>query len=157
MLILGRLAGSLAEAREKLEAAIISGRAAERFAMMVAALGGPPGLMDNPRAFLAQAPLTRPVVAARTGFVTGVNTRALGLAVVALGGGRTRADQTIDAAVGLTALKGIGEEVRAGEAICIVHARDEAGHAQAEDMLRKAWRIGDTAPPAQAPVIERIG
>jgi thymidine phosphorylase len=156
MLMLGRLADSLEEAREKLETAIASGRAAERFALMVAALGGPPDLMDRPQDFLAHAPLTRPLMAACTGFITAIDTRTLGLAVVALGGGRTRADQTIDAAVGLTALRGIGEEIRAGEALCLVHARDEAGLAQADAMLRKAWRIGGTAPPAQAPVIERV-
>jgi thymidine phosphorylase len=157
MLLLGKLAATPDEARGKLEEAIASGRAAERFALMVAALGGPADLMDRPLAHLAQSSLTRPLAAPRSGFIAGIDTRALGLAVVSLGGGRTRADQTIDPAVGLTAFRGIGEEVRAGEALCLIHARDEAGLAQAEAMLRAAWRIGETAPPAQAPVIERVG
>jgi thymidine phosphorylase len=157
MLMLGRLAASPEEARGKLDEAVASGRAAERFALMVTALGGPADLMDRPQAFLAQAPLTRPVKATQAGYITAIDTRRLGLGVVALGGGRTRADQTIDAAVGLTALRGMGEAVKEGEALCLIHARDEAGHAQAEAMLRAAWRIGEAAPPAQAPVIERIG
>jgi thymidine phosphorylase len=157
MLMLGHLASSVEEARGKLDAAIASGRAAERFALMVAALGGPPDLMDRPQSFLAQAPLTRPLTATRTGFVTAIDTRALGLAIVALGGGRTRADQSIDPAVGLSAFRGVGEEARPGEALCLIHARDEAGISRAEAMLRNAWRIGESAPPAQAAVIERIG
>jgi thymidine phosphorylase len=157
MLMLGRLAGSHEEAREKLEAAIATGRAAERFALMVAALGGPPDLMDRPGAFLAQAPLTRPLEATHGGFVTGLDTRMLGLAVVALGGGRIRADQSIDPAVGLTAFRGPGDEIRAGEALCLIHARDETGFAQAEAMLRPAWRIGEAPLPGRTPVIERVG
>jgi thymidine phosphorylase len=157
MLMLGRLAATADEARGKLEQAIASGRAAERFALMVAALGGPADLMDRPQAFLAQVPLIRALAAPQAGFVTGIDTRALGLAVVALGGGRTRADQTIDPAVGLSAFRGIGDEVRAGEPLCLIHARDETGLAQAQAMLRAVWRIDGAAGPRQAPVIERIG
>jgi thymidine phosphorylase len=157
MLMQGRLAASLEEAQEKLEAAIASGRAAERFALMVAALGGPPDLLDRPQAFLARAPLTGPLTATRAGFVTGIDTRALGLSVVALGGGRIRADQTIDPAVGLTAFRGMGEAVREGEPLCLIHARNEAGLAEAEAMLRSAWRIGEAAPAPKRPVIERVG
>ena len=90
MLVLGRLAASLAEARQKLEAAITSGQAADRFTRMVAALGGPVDLMARPGHYLASAPMIQPVYSNTAGFVARIDTRGLGLAVVALGGGRTR-------------------------------------------------------------------
>ena len=78
-----------------------SGAAAERFERMVAALGGPPDFLDDFEAHLAGAPEIADVTADATGFVAAIDTRALGLAVVELGGGRRRASDTIDPAVGL--------------------------------------------------------
>ena len=86
MLLLGRLATDIAEATAKIEAAFASGAAAERFARMVAALGGPADLMDKPDAHLETAPVIVPAPALHAGYAVSVDTRGLGLAVVALGG-----------------------------------------------------------------------
>lgn len=78
-----------------------------------------------------------------------VDCRALGLAVVALGGGRTRAEDAIDVSVGLTALAEIGQRIEAGEPLGFVHARDEATAAHAADAIRRSYVLGETgeAPP----------
>src|SRR5690606_14881115 len=82
------LAGSLADDRDgaqaRLQATLDAGMAAERFARMVAALGGPSDLLERPDVHLAQAPVTVPAAAPQPGVVAGIATRAVGLAVVEL-------------------------------------------------------------------------
>ena len=145
MLLLGRLAASEAEAVAMVERAFDSGAAAERFAAMIAALGGPADLLERPQAHLAAAPIIRPVFADRPGYVEAIDTRAVGLAVVALGGGRTRPEDGIDPAVGIVQLAGLGERVGPDRPLGIVHARSEDGFEAARIRLKRAYRRGETA------------
>ncbi|MGX1744194.1 thymidine phosphorylase [Bosea sp. NPDC055353] len=155
MLLLGKLAPDLDTARTKIEQAFASGAAAERFARMVVALGGPADLLEAPQKHLAAAPVVKPVYAETAGTVASVDTRAIGLAVVALGGGRVRPQDPIDHAVGVVALAGIGDDVGPDRPLGIVHARNDAGYAAASERLRKAYRIGEGA--ARGPLVaERI-
>lgn len=147
MIVLGGLARDTAEARVKLLAALDSGVAAERFQRMVSALGGPSDLVDNPRRHLAQAPLMRAVPAPHGGVVAAIDTRGLGLAVVALGGGRTRAEDSVDHSVGLVDIAPLGGRVEAGTPLAIVHARDEASLADAYERVAHAYEIAETAGP----------
>lgn len=155
MLLLGKLAPDLDTARAKIEQAFASGAAAERFARMIVALGGPADLLEAPQKHLAAAPVVKPVFAETSGSIASVDTRAVGLAVVALGGGRVRPQDPIDHAVGIVALAGIGDDVGPDRPLGIVHARDEAGYAAASERLRKAYRIGEGA--ARGPLVaERV-
>ena len=92
----------------------------------------------------------------RRGFVEAIDVRAVGMAVVALGGGRARAADPIDPAVGFTCLAGLGAEVSADAPLALAHARDEAQARAAGERLTAAYRIGDAPPPTRDPVIERI-
>lgn len=156
MLLLGGLTRDVAEATARIEDAFASGAAAERFARMVAALGGPADLLEKPARHLAAAPLARPVFPDRAGAVQSIDTRGVGLAVVALGGGRTRPQDAIDHAVGLTQLAGIGEAVGIERPLAIVHARDEAGFEAARARLLRSYRIGDGGAPHGALIARRI-
>ena len=100
MLVSGRLARTTTTARKQLTAALESGAAAEKFERMVAALGGPKKLLSDPWKHLERAPVQMPVFPTRTGVVTKADTRAVGMVVVALGGGRTRPQDPVDPAVG---------------------------------------------------------
>ena len=148
MLRLGSLAANEAEGRRLMEDAVASGRAAERLARMVAALGGPADLVENPARHLATAPVIRAVEPPAAGSVTAIDTRALGLAVVALGGGRTRPEDAIDPAVGLTGLAALGEAVGESAPLATVHARDEASAKAAIEAVRRAYSVGE---PEAAP------
>jgi len=152
MLLLGKLATTPEEATAKIEAAFASGAAAERFARMVVALGGPADLLERPQAHLPAAPVIRPVVPERGGIVEAIDTRGVGLAVVALGGGRTRPQDAIDHAVGITALAGIGDAAGPGRPLGLVHARNEAGFEAARARLLAAYRLGD-GPASHGPLI----
>ena len=148
MLVLGGLAITEAEARIKLQAALDSGEAAERFSRMVFALGGPADLVERPDAYLEQAPIIVPVPALQAGFASTVDCRALGLAVVSLGGGRRRPEDAIDFAVGLTGLVELGQTIAIGQPLALVHARTEAGALQAVREVQGAYQVGavKTAP-----------
>src|SRR5277367_189224 len=87
-----------------LKRSLETGAAAERFERMVAALGGPKDFISRSRAALPQAPVLIDATPETRGFVASIDVRAVGLAVVELGGGRARATDEIDLAVGLTDL-----------------------------------------------------
>jgi thymidine phosphorylase len=158
MLILGGLARDHADAETPVERALASGHAAERFARMVAALGGPSDLMQNPERHLPAAPVQLAVMPARPGIVHRVDTRMLGLAVVTLGGGRHGAEGVVDPVVGLADLSGPGDSVDANRPLAVVHARSMADATAAADTVREAMTVGDEPPaPIGPPVLERIG
>jgi thymidine phosphorylase len=131
--------------------ALRSGAAAERFAAMVTALGGPADLLERPGDHLPVAPVVRPVLPERPGHVTAHATRELGLAVMALGGGRRTEADAIDPAVGLAHLAPLGAEVGPDAPLAVVHARDEAGWAAAERAVRAAMTVS-AEPPAGEPL-----
>ncbi|MDP2330925.1 MAG: thymidine phosphorylase [Reyranella sp.] len=156
MLALGGLSPTVAAGRARAEAALADGRAAEVFARMVTALGGPTDFLEHTGRYLSQAPVIKPCTAERTGHVTGMNARQVGIAVVALGGGRAHADDAIDPSVGLSEMTDVGVEIRPGNPLCIVHAASDADADAAIALVRQAIRIGD-APVAERPVVlERI-
>ena len=156
LLALSGLAPDVAAARAALEKSLASGAAAERFARMVAALGGPRDFLEKAHAILPVAPLRREAHALRAGHVVEIDAREVGLAVVELGGGRRRASDAIDPAVGLSGLAGLGAVASADRPLALVHARDEGQAEAAISRLRAAYKISD-APLARTPaVVERI-
>ena len=156
MLALGKLAPSVAAGRARAEAALEDGRAAEKFARMVAALGGPDDFLDHADRYLARAAVIKPCTADRSGHVTGMNARDVGMAVVTLGGGRSHADDAIDPSVGLTDVIDVGAPVRAGSPLCIVHAASESAADEAIALVRRAIRIGDAAPADRPVIMQRV-
>jgi thymidine phosphorylase len=156
MLVLGRLAVSIADGRARVEACLADGRAAETFARMVRALGGPADLVERVDSCLPHAAVVRPCPASRTGIVAGMDARSVGLAVVGLGGGRQRASDSINPAVGLSDVAGVGRPVAAGDRLAMVHAADEESAETAVAALQRAIRIEDTAPLPQPVIYARI-
>ena len=154
--MLGGLDADVGSATSRLIAARESGGAAERFQEMVAALGGPADLIHNPAAYLPQAAITYRVEAPRDGYVESVDTRSIGLAVVALGGGRLRVEDEIDHSVGLTDVVAIGEHVDRDRPLAVVHARSESDAKIAAEALRSACSIGDSKPSPGPVVASRI-
>jgi len=158
LLVLGGLARDGVEASGAVEKALTSGAAAERFARMVAALGGPQDLVECPDRYLARAPIELAVVPDVGGVVTRVDARSVGLLVVELGGGRRRGEDAIDPAVGLAHVRGIGEAVGRDRPIAVVHARSVADAETAAATLRRAVTVSDEPSVETAsPVLRRMG
>ena len=144
MLRLGKLVKTVKQGRAAVQAALDSGAAAEKFAQMVTAMGGPADLVEKPTKRLKLAPVVLPVLPARSGVVARVDTRAIGMVVVGMGGGRTRPQDSIDHSVGLTQLAGLGEVVGAGMSdrpLALVHARTQAEAETAAVSVRAAYRV----------------
>jgi thymidine phosphorylase len=139
-----------------LKRALDSGAAAERFERMVMGLGGPKNFMSRAHELLPQAPVLVEAMPETKGFVVEIDVRAVGLTVVELGGGRARAADAIDPAVGLTELAPIGAEVGPDAPLARVHARNPDGAEAAARRLRAAYRLADKPLSLADPVIERI-
>jgi thymidine phosphorylase len=153
LLPMGGLAVDAADARQRAERALDSGAAAERFAHMVAALGGPHDLLERPTRHLAACEVRRPVHLPRAGTIASIDARALGLAIIALGGGRSHPADTIDHAVGLSEVLGPGERVGPDRPFAIVHARSEADVAAAARVIEAAVRVDGGSPSGLSSVV----
>lgn len=156
MLVLGRVVADVDEGRKIALARLADGSAAERFGRMIHGLGGPVDFVAHPEKHLAAAPVIRAVHPETEGILSGMDAQQVGFTLVELGGGRTRPDQEIDFAVGMTGFAQRGDRIGVNRPICIVHARDEADWERAARRLRAAMRIGGTAPAPRPMVIERI-
>ncbi len=155
LLVLGGLQPDIGAARAAATQALDSGAAAERFAAMVVALGGPADLIETPSRHLPAAPIVREVEPPSAGVVSSVDVRAVGIAIVNLGGGRAREHDVVDHSVGLTEIAGLGERVEpGGRPLALVHARDEDGARSAADAVRAAYVLGDPPGEIPGPVIE---
>lgn len=152
MLVSGGLATDVDAARGALVRARDDGRACERFSRMVSALGGPSDLVERPSAYLAPAAVEMPVFPGRSGVIESVDVRAVGMAIVGLGGGRRRVTDPVDHAVGLTSVRGVGEVVDASTPIAVVHARSAPDADTAAAAIRAAVRVGE-GPVQVGPVV----
>ncbi len=144
MLLVAGVVQSRDEARRRMEVAISSGKAAECFQRIIAAQGGDPAVVDDP-GLLPEAPECDLFSAPRGGVVARVEPRAVGHGIIALGGGRTRVEDTVDPAVGFVITARPGDVVRAGEPLATIYARDEAGLEIGRRALAEAIVIGDEA------------
>ncbi|WP_119304240.1 thymidine phosphorylase [Dongia deserti] len=156
MLLVGGVCQSAPEAMSKIDAALSSGRAAEIFGQMVAALGGPANLVDRPGAHLPSAPVVRPCTPVATGRIASIDTRAVGVALIELGGGRLRPQDKIDHRVGFSDFRALGEEVGPHQPICLVHAVDGASWSRAADAIRAAVRLTGEMVRVPSPIHQRI-
>ncbi|ENB2046486.1 thymidine phosphorylase [Vibrio alginolyticus] len=147
MLVLGKLAENTEDARAKLMEVLDNGKAAECFGKMVAGLGGPADFVENYDNYLEKAEIIKPVYATETGIVSAMDTRAIGMAVVAMGGGRRVATDEIDYAVGFDQFIRLGEVADSDKPLAVIHARTEEQWEEAAKALRSAIKVGGEYTP----------
>ena len=136
-------------ARRRVQEAIDSGAAFSKFVEFVAAQGGDATFVTSPER-LAAAPVNLELRAKRGGFIDAVDARAVGLAVVALGGGRQQKGDAIDYRVGVVLARKVGEQVQAGDTLCTIHAADLTAARIAAARVEDAYSY--TEMPSFAPV-----
>lgn len=156
MLFQSGLADSLAAGQHQAMQALDSGKAAELFARMVAALDGPTDILSAYAQHLPLAPIARPVFTDAVGYISGVDTRALGLAVVALGGGRRTSTDVLDYGVGLDQVLGSGALVDQHTPLATIYARTEQQWQQAAEVVRSSFTITATAAPVRPVIYEQV-
>ncbi|HHF0556746.1 TPA: thymidine phosphorylase [Vibrio antiquarius] len=147
MLVLGKLAENTEDARAKLMEALDNGKAAACFGKMVAGLGGPADFVENYDNYLEKAEIIKPVYATETGIVSAMDTRAIGMAVVAMGGGRRVATDEIDYAVGFDEFIRLGEVADSDKPLAVIHARSEEQWEEVAKALRSAIKVGGEYTP----------
>ncbi len=152
MLVVSGIEPDRAAATKRCDAAVTSGRALEIFGKMVVALGGPADFIENSSKYLAAAAVVRPVYAA--GYLTTVDVRGVGHAIIELGGGRHRVGEALDMSVGFSEFAAIGTLLDKQTPLAVVHAASEDAAAQAERDLLEACATSDTAPPKQIVIHE---
>jgi thymidine phosphorylase len=157
LLVAGRLAPDTHSALLMLEKALDSGEAAERFQRMVTELGGPSDLLEKPQLHLPTAPVIVDAPSLESGYIASIDVRAIGLAIVQLGGGRARPMDLIDPSVGLTDVAPLGAKVGPGAApLARVHARSQEDADRAIAALQSAIRISDQKPTGNKLIVERV-
>jgi thymidine phosphorylase len=155
MLVNAGLASDLTQARSDATTALSSGRALETFGRMVHAMGGPGDFAEKWKSHLPQAPVIRPIAAPKSGYISAFRTRDIGLAVIGLGGGRLRPEDSVDHRTGFTGILPKASKVQAGEPIAFVHAKDETAAEKAAADYLSCVEISE-APVAAAPVILKL-
>ncbi|WP_041767358.1 thymidine phosphorylase [Psychromonas ingrahamii] len=156
MLLLSGLAADIKEAQAKLQKVLDNGKAAEVFAKMVGALGGPADFIENQDNYLQKSAIVRPVYAQHSGIVQSMDTRALGMAVVNLGGGRHSASDSIDYAVGLSGILSLGESADSEKPLAMIHAQSEKQFSEAQRAIQSAIICGTDSLQAQTQVYRHI-
>jgi len=148
------MAGDAVVGAQQLREVLVDGSAAERFGRMVAELGGPGDFVERWRDRLPAARVLRPVAAGERGYVAAIDGTALGLAVVALGGGRRRQDDRIDPTAGLSEVVPIGEAVSPETPLAVINAASEEAADAVEGRVRAAFTVS-RRKPAVPPLVHR--
>ncbi|PHM37426.1 pyrimidine-nucleoside phosphorylase [Xenorhabdus mauleonii] len=155
MLVSANLASDREDARRKLQTVLDNGRAAEIFGRMVAAQKGPTDFVENYAHYLPSAKVSKPVLAGQSGIIAKMDTRALGMSVVALGGGRRKSTDPINYSVGLNDIVALGTKVNADTPLAIIHADSENAWQEAAEAVRNAFVFEKTdfeQTEAKAPI-----
>lgn len=155
MLCLGGVAKTVTEGKQQSANLISSGKALEKFRLMVEMQGGDPRVIDDAKR-LPQAQSTVRVASAKTGYVGSMQCDQIGTACVILGGGRERKEDAVDPAVGIVLHKKVGDKVGTGEPIATIYYNAEARAARARQLIEASCQITDVPPAAKRSLIHRI-
>ena len=147
MLCASGVADGMEKAEAKLRTALESGAGLAKLAEMIAAQGGDPRVTED-LSLLPQAPVRHTVTAERDGVVSAMDTMRLGYIAQGLGAGRRTKEDVIDPGVGFIMRARLGDQIRAGDPLAEIHARNEDDYEQAAAAIRDTVRIKEEAPAA---------
>ena len=143
-------------AKERLEESLNSGKAAEIFGRMIAALGGPVDFVDKTDEYLPVAENILDFPSPSSGYLKSVNGRILGQAVIELGGGRKQADDKLDLSVGLDQFIRIGKNVEQGDPLLRIHSSNDLDMERAKNLLSEAFQFSENPVESNPLILESI-
>ena len=156
LLVNAKIMPDIRTAEMKVEEKITSGEALEKFAKMVHALGGPADFCEKSEYYMENADFIKPLYAPKNGYISAMDTRKIGMALIALHGGRTNPAQNIDHATGFENFCQIGDMVDEQTPLTIIHAQNEDEYNEASKMLLDAIQISAEKPIIKSPIFEKI-
>lgn len=156
MIVAAGIENDLAAAVARAQKLLRDGSALKKFREIVAAQGGDPRVADDPAAVLPQARFAEPFPAPSAGYITGIDTRAVGMAAILAGAGRQRSDDRIDPAAGFILHKNAGDRVEKGEPILTMHCSQQGRFSAVNELLSRSYHVGPEQKPRQPLVREEI-
>ena len=157
LLVIGKISRNVDVARTRVKKVIDNGQALEKFAKMVTVLGGNSNFVDSPEENLKSAAMVKDIYPYEEGTVKYVDTRAIGVGIVEMGGGRAKVTDSIDHSVGLSNIAQIGEKVEPnGRPIATIHAKNQYSFKRMEEVLREAYELTDKRVVAEPVIKETI-
>jgi pyrimidine-nucleoside phosphorylase len=155
MFYLGGVENTPALGKANAEKLIRSGEALEVFRKIVVLQGGDERVIDDP-SLLPRSKHIKEVLSLTSGFITEINSQAIGIASVILGGGRAKKEDAVDPSVGFVVHRRLGEAVAVGESLCTIHYNSEAPADEAAALLRKSFRIAEVRPPRASRLVHKV-
>jgi pyrimidine-nucleoside phosphorylase len=155
MLVLTGVSPDLDSATLLVNQKLTNGDAFDRFRKNVEMQGGDVSVCDHPEKLIDTTLAETPIVAGSSGSVSAIDTCAIGNAVAAIGGGRVKAEDTIDHAIGYASHSKIGDEVRAGDVLGIVYSRHADDPAAVQ--ILNAYSISEENVEGPALVVSIVG
>jgi thymidine phosphorylase len=146
MLILCGVAGTIQDAKFKIQNALDSGAALEKFGCNVELQNGDAGICDDPDDLLSENLIEVEIKSQNSGFIEQVDAASIGAAIGAIGGGRARTEDSIDHAVGFRIHAKIGDEIKSGAPLGVLYCRNKNQAHLISEKLRKAYKIGEEKP-----------
>ena len=156
ILIESKICTNKNKAINKIQNALNSGKALEKFAQMVSALGGPHDFIEKYQHYLPQTKIIKPVYAHKSGYVSAMQTRDIGMSIISLKGGRTHPEQRLDYATGFSDFCQIGDYVDNQTPLALIHAQTEEDYNRVAKELQQAISISEQKPIIASPIIEYI-
>jgi thymidine phosphorylase len=155
MLQLSGIESNLAAAKTKSQNALFSGQAAQVFEQMIHALGGPVDLLEKTDDYLAPMPIIKPILSKTSGYISGMDVRAIGINMIQLKAGRTKASDSIDHGVGLSDIVNIGQWVDIGQPLAYAHVRNDDQVKYLQQTLTATMQFSEI-PPELSPLVYEI-
>ncbi|WP_419901533.1 thymidine phosphorylase [Kiloniella sp.] len=156
LLMTGGLAQTSNEAEAKIKTVLDNGRALELFQKMVSGLGGPSDFCDKPEKYLQKSKVAVDIFLDEEGYLSSTNTRDIGMAVVSLGGGRSKVGQALDYTVGFDHIVPIGTKVDRHTPIARVHAKSEEDAKFAASQYKMALSVTQEKITPLSPILKKI-
>lgn len=156
MLLLADSVSDIASARSLVESKLSDGSALERFKQNIELQGGDASVCDNPDRLLTDALFECPIVSDEDGIVTEIDTFRIGSAMVDIGGGRVKAEDSVDPAVGFSCQVKIGTAIKRGEALGLAYCRSEQQADKVREKLRSAFKVSSDVPVVKPKLIQAV-
>ena len=155
LLVLAGVSEKVEDARKLASSKLADGTAFEKFRHNVELQGGDVSVCDDPESLIGGDLIKTEIAATIEGFITEIDTLAIGNAICAIGGGRTKADDKVDHFVGYESLARIGDEVSGNMPLGILHCRTLEQSDSIATLLRDAYKVGNAKPPANS-IVRRV-
>ena len=156
MIHLAKIAPTLDDARQMAENKLVDGSGYRKFKQVITAQGGDPQALDKFE-LLPNATGMREIMSPRAGYVSLINAGDIGRASTLMGAGRSRKDDSIDAAVGVILEVKVGEKIDAGSVLCRLYYTSEEHVEEANEMVEGAFHISSQKAEERALILEVVG